>query len=294
MADTKTTDLATLTGAAAAATDLAMVVDVSDTSMAASGTNKGMQLAELAIALIALGNVASDAEVAAAISALSAVYQPLDSDLTAVAGLSPSNDDILQRKAGAWTNRTIAQLLTDLNLDATYATDADLTAHIGDATDAHDASAISILDSANDFTATDVEAALAELQADHEADVTALAGYLPLVAAGANVENVGAIESDVSTNGSTGSTETLDTSDYAIFDMTMDQACTFTFSNPAPSGDNSTFMLILRGAFTPTFPASVDWSDATPPTYTTPSVYIFTTVDAGTTWLGQSVGKAFG
>jgi hypothetical protein len=42
--------------------------------------------------------------------------QPLDVDLTAIASLSPSNDDILQRKAGAWVNRTPAQLKTDLVL----------------------------------------------------------------------------------------------------------------------------------------------------------------------------------
>lgn len=54
-------------------------------------------------------------------TALSSRYQPLDADLTAIAGLSPSNDDIIQRKAGAWTNRTIAQLKTDLNY-ATVAT----------------------------------------------------------------------------------------------------------------------------------------------------------------------------
>lgn len=42
--------------------------------------------------------------------------QPLNSDLTAIAGLSPSNDDVIQRKAGAWTNRTPAQLKTDLAL----------------------------------------------------------------------------------------------------------------------------------------------------------------------------------
>jgi hypothetical protein len=40
--------------------------------------------------------------------------QGYDSDLAAIAGLSPSNDDILQRKSGAWTNRTMAQLATDL------------------------------------------------------------------------------------------------------------------------------------------------------------------------------------
>lgn len=42
--------------------------------------------------------------------------QPIDSDLTAIAALSPSNDDVLQRKAGAWTNRTIAQLKSDLDI----------------------------------------------------------------------------------------------------------------------------------------------------------------------------------
>jgi hypothetical protein len=42
--------------------------------------------------------------------------QPIDTDLTAIAGLAPTNDDIIQRKAGAWTNRTMAQLKTDLAL----------------------------------------------------------------------------------------------------------------------------------------------------------------------------------
>ncbi len=60
-------------------------------------------------------------------------------------------------------------------LAAEKANDSALTAHIGDTTDAHDASAISVLDSGNNFTATDVEAALAE-EADarqaHEADTS--------------------------------------------------------------------------------------------------------------------------
>jgi hypothetical protein len=40
--------------------------------------------------------------------------QPLNADLTAIAGLSPSNDDIIQRKSGAWVKRTLSQLKTDL------------------------------------------------------------------------------------------------------------------------------------------------------------------------------------
>jgi hypothetical protein len=67
---------------------------------------------------VGLGNVDNTADTAKPVStaqqtALDA-KQPLDSDLTAIAALTPSNDDIVQRKAGAWTNRTIAQLKTDL------------------------------------------------------------------------------------------------------------------------------------------------------------------------------------
>lgn len=60
---------------------------------------------------------------------LPATYQPLDSDLTAIAALAPANDDIVQRKAGAWTNRTMAQLIADLSaLGTTFQPlDSDLT-----------------------------------------------------------------------------------------------------------------------------------------------------------------------
>ncbi|MET0625741.1 MAG: hypothetical protein ABW250_22590 [Pyrinomonadaceae bacterium] len=44
--------------------------------------------------------------------------QAADSDLTAVAGLAPADGDIIQRTAGAWANRTAAQLKTSLALTA--------------------------------------------------------------------------------------------------------------------------------------------------------------------------------
>lgn len=40
--------------------------------------------------------------------------QAYDADLGTIAGLSPSDDDVLQRKSGAWANRTLAQLSTDM------------------------------------------------------------------------------------------------------------------------------------------------------------------------------------
>lgn len=53
--------------------------------------------------------------------------QPTDSDLTTIAGLSPSNDDFLQRKSGSWANRTVAQVKTDLGLTGTNSGDQTAT-----------------------------------------------------------------------------------------------------------------------------------------------------------------------
>ena len=50
------------------------------------------------------------------LDALTSGKQAADADLTAIAALTPANDDVIQRKSGAWTNRTPAQLKTDLAL----------------------------------------------------------------------------------------------------------------------------------------------------------------------------------
>lgn len=76
------------------------------------------------------------ADAAALLSAAGA--QASDSDLTAIAALTPTNDDVIQRKAGAWTNRSLAQLISDLAaLGTTFQPlDADLTALAALATNA--------------------------------------------------------------------------------------------------------------------------------------------------------------
>lgn len=68
------------------------------------------------------GNIAATT-VQAAINELDTEKQPVDSDLTAIAAISPANDDIIQRKAGSWVNRTVAQLWADLKslADLVYA-----------------------------------------------------------------------------------------------------------------------------------------------------------------------------
>jgi hypothetical protein len=85
-----------------AALDAKQALDSDLTAIAAlSTTSYGRALLELA----------NQAALQTAVGA-----QPLDSDLTAIAALTPSNNDVLQRKSGAWANRTIAQLLTDLGV----------------------------------------------------------------------------------------------------------------------------------------------------------------------------------
>ena len=101
-----------ITGTLSSQTDLQAALDLkaplaspaltgNPTAPTASGGDNDTSIATTAFVQTALGS-----------------YQPLDADLTAIAALSPSNDDIIQRKAGAWTNRTVAQFKTDLGLAA--------------------------------------------------------------------------------------------------------------------------------------------------------------------------------
>jgi hypothetical protein len=94
--------------------------------------------------------------------------------------------------------------------------------------------------------------------------------------------------------GNTGGTRTLDLTVANFFSATLNQACTFTFSNPPGSGDFGTFVLELTngGAFTITWPASVDWPGGSAPTLTASGKdqLVFTTRDGGTIWFGFVAG----
>lgn len=91
--------------------------------------------------------------------------------------------------------------------------------------------------------------------------------------------------------GNTGATRTLDLNDANFFSATLDQACTFTFSDPAASGDLCGFVLALTngGAFTITWPASVNWAGGVAPDLTVSGldILVFITYDAGTNWNGM-------
>ncbi|MER9912242.1 hypothetical protein NKJ71_16585 [Mesorhizobium sp. M0050] len=81
----------------------------SDATLLARANHTGTQLA----ATISDFSTTADLRIAAAVGVSVQAYDP---DLTAIAAIAPSNDDIIQRKAGAWTNRTPAQVKTDLAL----------------------------------------------------------------------------------------------------------------------------------------------------------------------------------
>lgn len=57
----------------------------------------------------------SATNVQAAIQELDTEKQPANANLSTIAGLTPADNDIIQRKSGAWTNRTMAQLRVDLD-----------------------------------------------------------------------------------------------------------------------------------------------------------------------------------
>lgn len=120
-----------------------------------SGASFTSQNANLVFAGPASGSAAQPAFrslVASDIPSLSSVYQPLNSNLTTIGGLSPSNDDILQRKSGAWANRTIAQLKSDLSLSGTNTGDQDLSSY---ATKSYaDALVVGLIDDRGSFDAS--------------------------------------------------------------------------------------------------------------------------------------------
>lgn len=85
--------------------------------------------------------------------------------------------------------------------------------------------------------------------------------------------------------------KTLDIDNGNVAIGTATGAVTWTFSNPAPSGQASAITLILTngGAGAQTWPASVDWAGGTAPTLVAAGVdvLVFVTRDGGTTWYGN-------
>ena len=96
-------------------------------------------------------------------------------------------------------------------------------------------------------------------------------------------------------------TPPLLTCDGNLFEHDLTENVTYTFSNPAASGRASSFVLKViqdSSARTITWPTSVDWPAATAPTLTATNngvdVFVFFTIDGGTTYYGFVAGQALG
>ncbi len=97
----------------------------------------------------------------------------------------------------------------------------------------------------------------------------------------------------------TGTTTTIDLATATNFVHTLTGDTTYTFSNPATTGNATAFTLKViqdTTARTITWPASVDWAGGTAPTLTATSggvdVFVFYTIDGGTTYYGFTAGQA--
>lgn len=96
--DESTIDAGSIASAVGAATDTtAGVVELATSTETIAGTDT------------------TRAVTPAGLLSVSSTKQPLDDDLTAIANITPANDDFIQRKSGIWVNRTLAQVSTDLS-----------------------------------------------------------------------------------------------------------------------------------------------------------------------------------
>ena len=100
--------------------DMANMVEAADAKILTAAERTKLAGVETGADVTDAANVAAAGALMA--SGLGFVTQPYDADLAAIAALAAANDDVIQRKSGAWSNRTLAQLLADLAaLNAAFA-----------------------------------------------------------------------------------------------------------------------------------------------------------------------------
>jgi hypothetical protein len=154
-----------------------------------SGNTDPINIAESQVTNLA-ADLAAKADASATTTAL-AGKQPLDSDLTTIAGLTATTDNVIQSVAGAWASRTPAQVKTALaiaesdvtnlvtDLAAKQPLDSDLTTIAG-LTATTDNIIMAVASAWASRTPAQVKTALAIAQADVSGLVAALALLAPL------------------------------------------------------------------------------------------------------------------
>lgn len=149
------------------------------------------------------------------------------------------------------------------------------------------------------------------LEVEHNSNGSHKTNYLPLAGGtlsgpiDANDQVVSQAEikdySETVITANSGAAYTVSLADGNIFELTLTDNCTLTFSSPPASGKAGSVTLILHqdgvGNRTVTWPGSMTWSGGTTPTLTTTTnavdiIQLFTT-DGGTTWRGFLAGLNF-
>lgn len=172
------------------------------------------------------------------------------------------------------------------------------------------ASSVSVLDTAGDFTATNVETVLTEISDDFlklsRANTISAIQTLTAALQMSDQELRRALLLDYAIKhnsiSSSSGTLTVDLTTGNSFVTTLtENVSTVTLSNPPATGTYGQFVIKIiqdgaGGAFTVTWPSSVIWPSGTAPTITTTNGAIdeitLRTIDAGTEWRG-SFSQAF-
>ena len=223
--------------------------------------------------------------------------QAADADLTAIAALAPADDALIQRKAGAWTSRTPAQVKADMSIGVGDVSGLDENTRdvIGTALVAGSGVAVTVDDPGNTITIA-VSGVVADAINDGTTTVApsqnavfdALAGKLSTTGGGKDtVSNLGSLTGTVG----------IDLANGNSFYGTLTGNTTFTMTG-FTNAKECEFVLGIVQDSTPrsiTWPAAVKWAGGTPPTISTASgardVFVFRSRDGGTTIDGWQIGK---
>lgn len=228
----------------------------SDATLLNRANHTGTQTA----ATISDFSTAADARITAATGTS---IQPLDTQLTAIAALSPSANQLPY-----FTDASTATLTTLSSFARTFIDDADATA------------ARTTLALGNVNNTSDANKPVSTAQQ------TALDGKVNVINGG------GETYFDA---GSSGTAKTLDLANGNVQKLTLTGNCTITLTGPATGAYRSMLLYVFQdgtGSRTITWPGSVAWGTAGAPTLSTAinkmDKILLDTVDGGTTWYGSA------
>lgn len=270
-----TGDLATVAGIAS---EITTVADIEDGTVA---TNAVTDVAGIASNVTTVAGISGNVTTVAGISA----------NVTTVAGISANVTTVAGDSADIQTLAPISA-----NITTVAGISSDVTAVAADATDIGTVSTniASVNTCATNIVDIQNAATIANGLVDKTGDT--MTGELIMSDQLVTRPLLKDFGLEVSAIGNVGATRTFDITNANYFTATVDQASTFTFSNPTASGDACVFYIELTngGAFTITWPGAVSWDAAAAPTLQASGVDVlaFVTTDGGTTYRGFPVWQA--